>query len=411
MTPLDSFHTSLRALRDNKLRSALTTLGVIIGVSAVVTAVSVGRGASSGVLNSLGQLGTNVVSVIPGSQQVGPGRIGAGFAPQTLLPQDAEAIQQRCGSTVVWAVPQVRSSIVVKSGTKTWRTTLTGATPPFMEVMSYTLERGRALNRADEATRARLVVLGSTVVQNIFGGPNVDCVGQEVTINRVRFRVVGVLGPKGGNTFGQDQDDLVLMPLTTAMNRVLNQRHLSLITVQCRSMETIDLAQEQIVHLLRRRHRLTPPFPENDDFTVVNQAQILDIIRTIGDILTALLAGIAAISLTVGGVGIMNIMLVSVTERTREIGIRKALGATEGNIRIQFLIESALLSLVGGLVGVFIGTGVSYLAGRLSGWPIAPSWLSALVAVAVSAGIGIFFGFWPAGRAAKLHPIEALRRE
>lgn len=411
MTPLDTLRFSLRALRDNKMRSALTMLGVIIGVSAVVTAVSVGQGASEGVTNSIGQLGNNLLTIIPGSHNVNPGQPGLGASPQTLKPSDAEAIQKRCGNSVLYVSPQVRSSVAIKLGSKTWRSTLTGAMPIFLKVSNYTMDRGRPLNANDDSARARVVCLGRTVVLNLFGNADIDCIGQEISINRVRFQVIGVLGKKGANTFGQDQDDIILMPLATAMNRVLNQRNLTLISVQCRAADKIDLAQEQIISLLRRRHKLSPPFPDNDDFNVLNQAQLLTIVQTIGGILTLLLAGIAAISLTVGGVGIMNIMLVSVTERTREIGIRKALGATEQNIRSQFLIESAILSMAGGLIGVAIGGSLSLLAGRLSGWPITPSPGSAVMAVVVSAGIGIFFGYWPAGKAARLNPIDALRRE
>ncbi len=411
MTPLDTLRFALRALRDNKMRSALTMLGVVIGVSAVVTAVAVGEGASTGVTNSIGQLGNNLLTIIPGSPKVQPGQPGLSGAIQTLKPADAEAIATRCSNTVLNVAPQVRASVVLKYGSKTWRSTLNGTTPAILLVNNFTIERGRPLNMADDSMRGRVVCVGRTVVQNLFGSPDINCIGQEITLNRVRFHIVGILGKKGANTFGQDQDDIVLMPLSTALNRVLNQRNISVISVQCRSVDKIDLAQEQIVSLLRHRHKLSPPFPDDDDFNVLNQAQLLTIVKTIGGILTLLLAGIAAISLTVGGVGIMNIMLVSVTERTREIGIRKALGATESNIRLQFLIESALLSLAGGMVGVVIGAGASYAAGRLTGWPIAPSPMSAFIAVGVSAAIGIFFGYWPAGKAAKLHPIEALRRE
>ena len=393
------------------MRSALTMLGVVIGVSAVVTAVSVGQGASTNVTNSIGQLGNNLLTIIPGSPRVNPGQPGLGAGVQTLKPADAVAIKERCSSSVLEVSPQVRSSVVVKSGSKTWRTQLSGCLPAIMSVNNYSMDRGRPLNLSDNDARSRVVCIGRTVIQNLFGAPDFNCIGQEISINRVRFLVVGILAKKGANTFGQDQDDIVMMPLATAMNRVLNQRNLTLISVQCRSVDKIDLAQEQIVSLLRHRHQLSPPFPDNDDFNVLNQAQLLSIIQTIGNVLTLLLAGIAAISLTVGGVGIMNIMLVSVTERTREIGIRKALGATETNIRTQFLIESALLSIMGGMVGVALGGSVSFLAGKLSGWPIIPSIASALLAVAVSAGIGIFFGYWPAGKAARLHPIEALRRE
>jgi putative ABC transport system permease protein len=411
MTAYDTLRFALRAMRDNKLRSALTMLGVVIGVSAVVTAVAVGQGASARVLSSVGQLGNNLLTLVPGNPRVTFGPPGTGGGVQTLKLADAAAIRERCERTVAELCPQVRSSVVVKAGAKNWRSTLTGAPASYLSVNNLAVERGRPLTPADEDSRSRVVVIGKTVALNLFGDRDAACVGREIAVNRARFRIVGVLQAKGANTFGQDQDDAVWMPLSTAMGRVLNQRHLSLISIQCRSMETIDLAQEQITSLLRRRHRLLPPYPENDDFSVLSQAQLLTVFRTVGTVFTLLLAGIAAISLTVGGVGIMNIMLVSVTERTREIGIRKALGATEANIRAQFLLEAALLSLAGGLVGMLLGGSVSWIAGRFTGWPIAPTLVSVVIAVGVSVSIGIFFGFWPARKAAQLHPIEALRRE
>jgi putative ABC transport system permease protein len=249
------------------------------------------------------------------------------------------------------------------------------------------------------------------VVLNLFGSRSFNCVGQEIALNRVRFTIVGVLKEKGTSTFGEDQDNTLLIPMRTALTRVLNRRNLSYVSVQCRSSDAMDLAQEQVISLLRQRHRLSPPFPENDDFTVLSQAQLLTVLQTVSGVLTGLLASIAAISLTVGGIGIMNIMLVSVTERTREIGIRKALGATESNIRTQFLIESALLAIAGGILGILLGGGIAAVAARISGWDCAPTPLSISLAVSVSASIGIFFGYWPARKAARLHPIEALRRE
>jgi putative ABC transport system permease protein len=305
----------------------------------------------------------------------------------------------------------VRGNVLVKHGNENWRAPLTGADPQFLLVNNFEISKGRALNARDEDMKARHLILGATVVENLFGDKDANCVGQEVTVNRTRYTVVGVLASKGTSTFGENQDDVVVMPLSTALYRVLNQKNISYISVECRSADVIELAQEQIVSLLRKRHRLSPPFPDNDDFTVLSQQQLLNILQTIAGVMTAILASIAAISLTVGGIGIMNIMLVSVTERTREIGIRKALGATEGNIRAQFLIESALLSLAGGLVGVLIGGGISALAAQISGWPISPSPEAVALSVGVSAGIGIFFGYWPARKAARLHPIEALRRE
>ncbi|HEU4754186.1 MAG TPA: ABC transporter permease [Armatimonadota bacterium] len=409
MTPLDTLRFALRALRDNRMRSSLTMLGVIIGVAAVVSAVAVGQGGAASITNSVGQLGNNLLYIVPANPRLGPGR-PEGLT-TTLRPADADAIRDRCVNTVSRVSSGVRGSALLKAGSQNWRTTLAGGDPYVYLVNNYVVEMGRSTNQVDEETRARVCVLGKTVVENLYGDKNYNPVGQEILVNRVRFKVVGVLAEKGTSTFGQNQDDTIMVPLNTALYRVLNQKHVSYLSVECSSQDTIELAQEQVISLLRQRHRLSPPFPENDDFTVMSQQELLKVLTTITGVLTALLAGIAAISLTVGGIGIMNIMLVSVTERTREIGIRKALGATEGNIRSQFLIEAALLSIAGGIVGVLIGGGISAIAAKISGWPIAPSAEAVLIAVGVSAGIGIFFGYWPARKAARLHPIEALRRE
>ncbi len=409
MTPLDSFSFAWRALRDNRMRSGLTILGVVIGVAAVVAAVAVGQGAGASITDSVGSLGNNLLFIVPNNPRI---QMGApqGLT-QSLKLSDADAIRERCQATVARVSPSVRGSALLKAGTKNWRTTLQGIVPNHFLVNNAEVEKGRPINEVDDDTRARVAILGETTVLNLYGSRRYNCVGQEVALNRTRFTIVGVLKRKGSSTFGQDQDDVILIPLRTAMNRVLNQRNLSFISVECRGPETMDLAQEQIVSLLRERHRLSPPFPDNDDFTVLSQSALLTVLTTITGVVTTLLASIAAISLTVGGIGIMNIMLVSVTERTREIGIRKALGATEANIQAQFLIESALLSIAGGILGVLIGGGISLAAAKLSGWRIEPNTTSVLVAVGVSAGIGIFFGFWPARKAAQLHPIEALRRE
>ncbi|HTE18525.1 MAG TPA: ABC transporter permease [Armatimonadota bacterium] len=409
MTPLDTFGFAWRAVRDNKLRSALTILGIVIGVAAVVAAVAVGQGAGASITNSVGQLGNNLLYIVPSNPRLGPGA-PEGLT-QTMRLEDADAILERCSGTVARVAPAVRGSVLAKTGNNNWRSPLQGIVPAHFVVNNVTVANGRQINQADNDARARVAVVGETTVLNLYGSKKYNCVGQEVALNRTRFTIVGILKGKGTSTFGEDQDNVVLIPIQTALTRVLNRRNLDFISVECRSPEMIDLAQEQIIQLLRQRHRLSPPFPDNDDFTVLSQAQLLTILQTVTGVLTALLASIAAISLTVGGIGIMNIMLVSVTERTREIGIRKALGATEANIRSQFLIEAALLSIAGGILGVLFGGGISMIAAKISGWEIAPNLTSVVVAVSVSASIGIFFGYWPARKAAKLHPIEALRRE
>jgi len=409
MTPFDTLRFALRAVRDNALRSGLTILGIVIGVAAVVATVAVGQGAGASITNSVGQLGSNLLYIVPSNPRIGPGQ-PQGLT-QSLRPEDADAILERCKNTVSRVAPGVQGSVLAKAGNNNWRTTLTGVLPSHFPVNNVEVERGRGVNQADDNLRERVVVVGRTVVLNLYGSRNYNCVGQEIALNRTRFTIIGVLKEKGTSTFGDDQDNMVLIPLRTALTRVLNQRNISYISVECRSPEMMDLATEQILSLLRQRHRLSPPFPDNDDFTVLSQAQLLTILQTVTGILTILLASIAAISLTVAGIGIMNIMLVSVTERTREIGIRKALGATEGNIRAQFLIEAALLSVAGGILGVLLGGGLSAIAAKLSGWAITPNLNSVLVAVGVSVAIGVFFGYWPARKAARLHPIEALRRE
>ncbi|MGV3719629.1 MAG: ABC transporter permease [Actinomycetota bacterium] len=409
MTPLDTFNFAWRALRDNKMRAALTMLGIVIGVAAVVSALAVGQGGAASITNSVGQLGNNLLFIVPANPRLGPGR-EEGLT-QSLRPEDADAIKARCANTVARVSVGVQGSVLLKASGENWRTSLVGADQAFFVVNNFTVSLGRSLNSTDNEMRARVVVLGKKVVEELWGSKDYNPVGSEILLNRVRFLVVGVQEEKGNSTFGQNQDDQAVIPLATAMYRVLNQKHVSYISVECRTPDTIELAKEQIISLLRQRHRLPPPFPENDDFTVLSQAELLKVLQTITGILTALLAGIAAISLTVGGIGIMNIMLVSVTERTREIGIRKALGATEGNIRAQFLIEAALLSVAGGIMGVLIGGGIASVAAHFTKWPIAPSPEAITLAVSVSAGIGIFFGYWPARKAARLHPIEALRRD
>ncbi len=411
MQTWDNIRFALRALRDNKMRTGLTTLGVMIGVAAVVGAIGLGQSAFGQVIESVGALGSNLLVIIPGNAQIrfGPGTFSGSVTSLTL--DDNRAILEQTHGLVRRTAPTVRRPLQTTYKNKKWLTSVVGATPEYEPVNNHPVRRGRFVTEGDDAGRARVAVLGRSVLQNLFGSRDAIPLGEEISINRVRFTIVGVLSDKGGSVFGNDQDDLVIVPLQTAMRRVLNQNYLSFMSLECTSAEAMDLAAERIGYLLRRRHRLRPPFPDNDDFSIRSQASLLATIQIISGILTAVLGGIAAISLTVGGIGIMNIMLVSVTERTREIGIRKALGASQRVIMQQFLVESALISLLGGLIGILLGVGLIYGISAGFQWKPIVSPNGILVAVGVSVAIGIFFGLWPARKAARLHPIEALRRE
>jgi putative ABC transport system permease protein len=410
MQTWDNVRFALRALRDNKLRTWLTTLGVIIGVAAVVAAIGIGQSAFGVVLESVGGLGSNLLFVIPGNPQTrfGPGTFTGSVTSLTL--DDNQAILKQTRGLVTRSAPAVRKPLQVAYTNKKWLTFVAGVLPDYEMVNNHHVRRGRFITVGDSETRARVAVVGRTVIQNLFGSGDAVPLGQEIEVNRVRFTIVGVLEKKGA-LFSSDQDDIVMVPLLTAMRRVFNQNYLNFISLECVSPDVMDLAAERIGYLLRRRHRLRPPFPDNDDFAIRSQASALETLKTISSILTTVLAGIAAISLTVGGIGIMNIMLVSVTERTREIGIRKALGATQKVILQQFLVESALISLLGGLIGLALGIGLVTGVSQLFGWRPVVSMSGVVVALGVSVAIGIFFGIWPAKKAARLNPIDALRRE
>jgi putative ABC transport system permease protein len=410
MHTLDNVRFALRSLRDNKMRTALTTLGVVIGVAAVVGAIGIGQSAFAQVLDTVGALGSNLLVIIPGNPQMrfGPGSFSGSVTSLTL--DDSRAILEHNKGLVVRTAPSVGKPTQVTYRNKKWLTRVSGVVPDEEQVGNRKVTHGRFITLADDDSRARVALLGLTVIQNLFGSADAVPLGEEVEINRVRFRVVGVLEKKGA-AFGSDQDDVVMVPLQTAMRRVLNQNYVNFMELECSSKDSMDLAAERVGALLRRRHRLRPPFPDNDDFAIRSQASLLQTIQMISGILSGVLGGIAGISLTVGGIGIMNIMLVSVTERTREIGIRKALGATQRLIMQQFLVESALISMLGGLLGILFGIGLVFGASKALSWTPVVDPRSVVLAVGVSAAIGIFFGLWPAKKAARLNPIEALRRE
>jgi putative ABC transport system permease protein len=413
MSLWQSMRLAWRELGRNKMRTGLTMLGVIIGVSAVITMVALGAGASAKVTESISSLGTNLLTVIPGNPKIrfgGPGG-GGGSQVTTLTEEDAKAIARRFPDTVAAVAPQVRGGVTVKLADKNWQTQLTGTTPDFRNVNNSSVDRGRFISQSDVDGRLKVAVLGPTVVEQLLGSATADPLGMSVQLNRVAFRVIGVLKSKGAGAFGQDQDDTVIVPVSTALRRVFNRTYLGSIGVEAISKSGMDLATDQISRLLRERHHILPPYEDNDDFSVRSQTGLLETFQTATATMTRLLAGIAVVSLIVGGIGIMNIMLVSVTERTREIGLRKAMGATNKDIRLQFLIESCVIAGVGGLIGVGAGALGGILLGKMLQTTAVITPQSVFASVGVAAATGLFFGIWPAQKAARLSPIEALRYE
>jgi putative ABC transport system permease protein len=400
---------ALRALRRNTLRSLLTALGIIIGVAAVIAMVSIGRGASVSVQEQIARMGNNMLVILSGTTTQGGVRSGFGGA-QTLKTSDAKAIQRECPA--VGAVTYMRRQVQqVVAGNQNWSTAITGVTPEYQIVRDWPVAAGRFLNKQEEESAATSAVLGQTVVQNLFG-PGQNAVEQTIRINNMPFRVVGVLTPKGQSTQGQDQDDAVFIPFSTAERKVIGTRILGTvgaIMVSAVSPEAIPEAQRQITNLLRERHRIRRG--QNDDFTIRNLADIAATAESTSQVMNILLASVASVSLLVGGIGIMNIMLVSVTERTREIGIRMAVGAKSRHILTQFLLEAVVLSSIGGVVGAVLGVVGAKLVSAIANWPALVPPEAILIAITFSAAVGIFFGFYPARKAARLDPIQALRYE
>ncbi len=398
---------AFRALGRNKLRSVLTMLGIIIGVGAVIAMVSVGQGAQARVQEQIQSIGTNIMFVWPGSLSSGGVHLGAGTA-NKLTDEDVLAIERECPS-VAAASPIVRSSAQIVFGDQNWYTQVQGTNQEFPQIRDWPVQQGDFFTAADVRSSARVIVLGKTVADNLFLG--VNPVGQLVRVHDLPFRVVGVLSPKGQSGMGQDQDDTTVMPFTTVQKKLIGQSllHINSIMISCVSPKATYLAETQITDLMRQRHRIAPGNP--DDFMVRNLTDVAQTAEETNRIMTLLLGSIAAVSLIVGGIGIMNIMLVSVTERTREIGIRMAIGARPSYIRMQFLTEAVVLSLIGGLIGVFSGGGLSVTISRVLGWPTLVSALSVVISFGFAATIGISFGYYPAYKAAALDPIDALRYE
>jgi putative ABC transport system permease protein len=387
-----SAQIALRALRRNKMRSTLTALGIIIGVASVVAMVAVGNG-------------ENLLTVFAGSKKSGGVSSGLGTA-STITLADADAIAREV--TAVAAVsPEVSSTAQAIANGRNWSTTIAGESPDYLKIRDWKLAAGSMFTEREVRSAAKVAVIGSKTANELFGPLNP--VGQSVRIKNIPFVIIGLLESKGAGMSGQNQDDKIIVPYTTAMKRITGDKYLRSVNVQIASADRMEVAQQQITSLLRQRHRLTAG--RDDDFNILNQKEIADTVNSISKIITLLLGSIAGISLVVGGIGIMNIMLVSVTERTREIGIRIAVGAQPGDIRLQFLIEAITLSLLGGLIGVLCGVGASQLVGLVADFKAVVSSGSIILAFAVSSAIGIFFGFYPAHKAAALNPIEALRYE
>jgi putative ABC transport system permease protein len=402
----ETLSVALGALRANKLRSFLTMLGVVIGVGAVIAMVSIGRGAQESVNQRIAALGTTLITVTPG--QV----FGRGVASQSdrarLTLADAAALEQR-GQYIAAVEPEMSGNVQVQYGSANTSTSALGTTPNYPEVRRYTVAAGRMFTGGENEGNQRVAVLGSAVVQNLGVSSPASLLGEAVRMNGIQFTVVGVLAEKGqGSAFG-NPDDQVLVPINTARFRLLGTDRIRSINVLAPSEAQIPLTMADVQSILRRSHRLRPG--QSDDFSVRNQSDFLNTLGETTQTFTFLLAGIAAVSLLVGGIGIMNIMLVSVTERTREIGVRKALGATRRTILLQFLIEAVMLCLLGGVVGVALGAGAAYGLSRAASWKASISPMSVVLAFAFSAAVGVVFGVWPARRAAKLDPIQALRYE
>src|SRR5215472_3478049 len=398
---------AVRALNRNKLRTALTMLGIIIGVGAVIALVSVGQGAQAMIQDQINGMGTNMMFIMPGNVFFGGASLGAGAA-STLTEEDVNAMVKEI-PTIAAASPIVRASGQLVFGNQNWFVQIQGSNEKFPQIRNWKVETGEFFADTDVRSADRVIVLGKTVADKLFSG--VDPIGQMIRVRNLPFRVVGVLAAKGQSMVGQDQDDTAVVPYTTAQRKLLGQQIPSInqAMVSAVSQQASSVTQRQITELLRQRHKIAPG--ESDDFMVRNMTDAAQTFTQLTTIMTLLLGSIAAISLVVGGIGIMNIMLVSVTERTREIGIRMAVGARPNYVRLQFLTESLVLSLMGGLIGVLIGGGIAALVSKILGWPTLVSALSVLISFAFATVIGIFFGYYPAHKAAALDPIEALRYE
>jgi putative ABC transport system permease protein len=405
MNIMETNRIAVDSLLRQKTRALLTMLGIIIGVGAVVAMVAVGQGAQASVEAQISSLGANVLMIFPGSTMQGGVRSGAG-AGTTLTVDDIEAIREEAPD-VAAITPTAHANRQVIVGNLNWYTEVEGGYPDFFTIRDRTLNSGEFFTDQDERSANKVCVLGQTVVENLF--PGQDPVGQMIRIQKIPFKVVGTLTARGQTGMGQDQDDIIVAPFSTVQRKLLNANYIRMALASAVSKEKINQAEAEITAILRERHRIQPG--EDDDFTIRSQADIAQAVGSTSRIMTILLGSIASVSLLVGGIGIMNIMLVSVTERTREIGVRMSIGARRRDILQQFLVESVMLSLTGGLIGVGIGVAASAVISKFAGWAVLVSPVSVAVAFIFSGAVGVFFGFYPARKASKLNPIEALRYE
>ena len=407
MTLFMIIRVAFRALVRNKMRAALTMLGIIIGVAAVIAMVSIGQGASASVQAQIESIGTNLLFVSAGAQNVGGVRSGTGdTGTNTLTVDDLQAIKREVPS-VSMVTPNVNARSQLVAGNMNWNTSVTGVSEEYPEIRKWPVASGSFFSDADVRTAARVIVIGQTLADSLY--PGADPIGQDLRVMNLPFRVVGVMARKGQDPQGRDQDDVAFAPYTTVQKKILGRDRVQIAFVSAISQDATYTAQSQITDLLRQRHKLTANEP--DDFTVRNMTDVAEAANETSKTMTILLACIAGVSLLVGGIGIMNIMLVSVTERTREIGIRMAIGARSSAVRSQFLIESIVLSLMGGTVGIVVGVVLSLAIPAFLGWPTLVSMMAIIGSVLFSAAVGIFFGYYPARKAAALDPIDALRYE
>jgi len=400
------FKVAMNALRRNKMRSFLTMLGIIIGVASVITMLAIGQGSKKSIEDQISSMGSNMLFVMPGNTRQGGVQQGSASS-QRLTVADVNAIKTGCDA-VIAVSPEVRSSGQAVYGSSNWPTTIYGGNEEYLEIKSWTVVSGRNITDSEAKGSAKVCLIGRTVADELFG-EGIDPTGETVRFKNIPFKIIGVLKEKGQNSFGQDQDDVLIAPYTTVQKRILAQTHIQSIQMSARSAEESELAQTQVEEVLRRTHKLREN--EDNDFIIRSQEELATTMTSVTDILTILLGAIAGISLLVGGIGIMNIMYVSVTERTREIGLRMSIGGRGVDILMQFLIESILLSVFGGLIGILLGLAASRVVAALTSWPITVMMSSVILSFAVCSVIGVFFGWYPARKASDLDPIEALRYE